>query len=190
MMPACEPALSHPKPCASVKQSLRILPFRRFYLALGGRKEAVVTVVRDELFSQNPTPIRAFESRAQQFSTSLGRRRSSYLPPSSNQVLTHPIQRATVRMRLLRLPTRLSATGSLASREPSPAEHQIGDREEARRVYTILNQSNRRHVPTDRLNRVQSQLVPSLEDESCPTPAGKALPAYLKTRFWMERNRR
>ena len=41
---------------------------------------------------------------------------------------------------------------------------------------TILNQPNRRRVSTDRPNRIDSQLISSLEGESGPTPAGKTPP--------------
>ena len=45
--------------------------------------------------------------------------------------------------------------------------------EEAHRVNTVLNQPNRHCVSTDRLHRIDSQLVSSLGGEFNPTPAGK-----------------
>ena len=61
---------------------------------------------------------------------------------------------------------------------------------EAPRVDTTLNQPNRRHVSTNRLNRVDRQLVSSLEGESDPTSTGKTLShSYSKTNFRRERAR-
>ena len=57
-------------------------------------------------------------------------------------------------------------------------------------MNTILNQSNRHRVFTNRLNREDIQLVAPLESESSPTPAGKALPhSFPKTKFRRERAR-
>ena len=67
----------------------RILLVRCFVLALVGRKQ---TVVRNQFFLRK-LPVRAFDSRAQRFSTPLARRRSSCPPPSPNLVRTHPIER-------------------------------------------------------------------------------------------------
>ena len=49
------------------------------------------TVVRHQFFPQN-LPVQACDSRAQGFSPPLARRRSSCPPPSSNLVLTYPIE--------------------------------------------------------------------------------------------------
>ena len=105
------PKNSRPKPCASLKNAPGILPVRRSLLALEGRKQVVV---RYHL-SLRKLMVRAFDSCAQGFSTPLVRRRSSCLPPSPNLVLTHSIERATVRLRVLLHPTRLSATAPPAS---------------------------------------------------------------------------
>ena len=71
-----------------------------------------------------------------------------------------------------------------------PEGHQIGARERRARGNTILSQTYRRRVSTDRLNREGSQLAASLEGEPGPTPAGKTLPlSYPETRFRRERAR-
>ena len=51
VMSAREPASSRPKPYASLKNTPRILPVRRFLLVLIERKQ---TMVRDQLFPQKP----------------------------------------------------------------------------------------------------------------------------------------
>ena len=123
--PTRKPASSRPKTCASLKNTPSILPDRRSLLALVGRKHIVVRIS----FPLRSLPVCAFDSRAQGFIIPLGRRRSSCPPPSSNLVLTHPIERATVRLRVLQRPTRLFATVSPASRVPPPPEgHQVGAR--------------------------------------------------------------
>ena len=77
----------------------------------------------------------------------------------------------------------------LACRHP-PEGHQIGARKRRAPGNTILSQSYRRSVSTDRLNREGSQLAASLEGEPGPTPAGKTLPlSYPETRFQRERAR-
>ena len=63
-------------------------------------------------------PVCTCDSRARGFSTPLTRRRSSYPLPSPKLMLTHQIERATVRSRVLRHSTKLSATTV-----PSPASH-------------------------------------------------------------------
>ena len=106
------------------------------------------------------------DSRAQGFSTPLGRRRSSFPPPSPNLVRTHP-----------KSATRLSAAVSLSlacHHLPKGTKLELG-----RGMHlgnTILNQPYRRRVSTDRLNREDSQSTASLEGEPGPTPAGKTLP--------------
>ena len=117
--PARESASSRPKPCASLNNALPILPVRRSLLALVGRKH----------FSLRNLLVRAFDSRAQRFSPPLARRRSNCPPPSPNLVLTHPVECATTRLRVLLRHTRLSATVPPASGGPPPPEgHQIGAR--------------------------------------------------------------
>ena len=59
---------------------------------LVGPRRKKQTVVRDS-FSLRNLPVRASDSCAQGFSTSLARRRSSCPPPSPNLVRTHPIER-------------------------------------------------------------------------------------------------
>ena len=121
-------------------------------------------------FTLRNLPVRAFITRAQMFSTTLARRRSSCPPSSPNQLLTHTIKHVTVSLRVLQRPTRLSATVPSASRVPPLAEgHQIGTREDAHRIDTTLTQPNHRRVSTDRPKRVDSQVVPSLAGESGPT---------------------
>ena len=58
-------------------------------------------------------------------------------------------------------------------------------------MNTILNQPYRRRVPTDRLNREDSEMTASLEGEPGSTPAGKTLPhSYPQNqRFRRERAR-
>ena len=135
MKPAREPASIGPKLCASLENAPGSLPVR------SGRKKTHRG--RRSAFPSDPfrfTPL--IIAIAQGFSTPLTRRRSSCPPPSPNFVLTHPTERATVRLRVLRArPTRLSATVSLASRVPPPPEgHQTGARK--RRTGWTLSSSN------------------------------------------------
>ena len=58
--PERKPASSRPEPCASLINAPRILPVRRSFLALVGRKQ---TVVRDQLFPQKPPGLRLWSSR-------------------------------------------------------------------------------------------------------------------------------
>ena len=74
----------------------------------------------------------------------------------------------------------------LTSRYP----HQIGAWERRTSGNTILSQSYRSCVSTDRPNREGSQLDASLEGEPGPTPAVNTLPhSYPETRFRRERAR-
>ena len=82
-------------------------------------------------FSLRNPPVRTFDFRSQGFSSPLTRRRSSYPPPSPNLVLTHPVEHATVRLRVLRL----SATMPPAHVQLPPEGHQIGARK--RRMWII-----------------------------------------------------
>ena len=89
MKPAREPASSRSKPSASLGNAPRILPVRRFLLALVGKN-----IPWSEIsLSLRNLPVRAFDSRAQGFSAPLAPRRSSCPPPSPNLVRTHPIER-------------------------------------------------------------------------------------------------
>ena len=85
------------KPCASLKNTPRILAVRRS-LSLIRKKHAAA---RDQLSPQK-LPVRAFDSRAQGFITTLARQRSSFPPLSPNLLLTHSIKRATVLLRVMR----------------------------------------------------------------------------------------
>ena len=84
------------------------------FLALVERKQ---TVVRVQFSPQNPPG-----SSTQGFNTLLARRRQSCFPPSPNMVFTHPGERATESMSVLRRRIRRPA-----SRVPPPPEgHQCG----------------------------------------------------------------
>ena len=121
--PAREPAFSRSKSCASLKNAPGILSVRRSLLALIGRNRPCSEI---SLPLRN-LPVRAFDSRAQGFSTLLARRRSSCPPLSPNLVITHPIEYVTLRLRMLLRPTRLSATVPPASGVPStPKGHRVG----------------------------------------------------------------
>ena len=173
--PACELASRHPKPCASLKKRRGNLA--RLPLLVGPRKKKKTVVTYYQLSPQN-LQVRSFDFRAQGFSTPLARWRSRYHLSSVNLVLTHPTIHATTRLRVLLLPTRLSATVSPASRVPPPPKgHQIGARK-------------RRCVSTGRLNRRGSQLAATIEDVSSPTPTGKTLlHSYPKIRLRREKVR-
>ena len=97
---ACEPASSRPKPCASLINVPCILPVHRSLLALAGRKQAVLA--GDQL-SLQPFP---------------GSSTIELPAPSPNLVSTHPIERATVRLRVRLRATRLRVP-------PPPEGHQI-----------------------------------------------------------------
>ena len=77
---AREPVFSRSNPRASLESVPRILPVRRFFLALVGTKQ---TAVRNKLFPQKSPGSRHW---------TLARRRSSCPPPSPNLVHTHPIE--------------------------------------------------------------------------------------------------
>ena len=69
-----------------------------------------------------------------------------------------------------------------------PEWHQIGARKGRTPGDTIISQSYRRRVLTDRLDCKGSQLAASLEGEPGPTRAGKTLPhSYPETRFRRDR---
>ena len=141
-------------------------------------------MARDSFLLRN-LPVRAFDSRAQGYNTPLARRRSSFLPPSPNLVLTRPIARATTPYQAFHdsSPPCLSRA-TISRREPNWSS------EERHLVKTILNQPNRRNVSTDRLNHEDNQLTSSLEDNFTPTPVGKTLPySYPKATFPRERAR-
>ena len=130
-------------------------------------------------FSLRNLPVRAFNSRAQGFSTLLARRGSSCPPPSSNLVYTYPIERYQA----------LRDSAACLSRAAIPPEGlQFGARKRRAPGTTIPCQPYRCRVSTERLNREGSQLAASLEGEPGPTLAGKTLPqSYPKTRFLRER---
>ena len=126
-------------------------------------------------FPSETSRFRAFDSRAQGFSTPLARRQSSCSPPLLNRVATHPI----VRYQAFRdrAPC-LSRVTTL----PKGTRLELG--REANLVNSILNQPYRRRVSTDQLNRKDSQLSGSLEGEPGPTPAGKTLPySYTPNKY-------
>ena len=102
MKPAREPTSNHPKPSVSLKNALRILPVRRSFLTLVGRNRPWSEIS----FSLRNLPVRGFDSYALGFNTPLAYRRSSYPPPSSNLVHTHP-DRALLRCTRLSTPHHL-----------------------------------------------------------------------------------
>ena len=97
MKPAREPASSRPKPCASLKNALRILPVRRFLLTLVGRKKTEVST------ALALTTWGASSWLASQFMPLILAHRGSalpwlvddrdVLPPSPNLVRTYPMER-------------------------------------------------------------------------------------------------
>ena len=162
MKPAREPASSRPKPCAPLKKPTNLA---RSPLLVGPRREKKTW--SDISFFLRNLPIRAFDSRAQGFSTRLARRRSSCPPPSTNLVRIHPVEEHH---------QTLCDSAPCLSRAAIPPElHQIGARKRRAPGNIILSQSYRRRVSTDRLNREGIQLAASLEGEPGPTPAGKTL---------------
>ena len=172
------------------EKSPQILSVRRSMLAfVVGRKQTVARHGADISFSLRNLPVRAFDSRAQGFSTPLARRRSRCPPPlpnlvrkPPNLVRKHPIER----YRALR-----DSAPSLSRATTPPEGHQIGARKRRAPGNTMLSQPYRRRVSTDRLNhREGSQLAASLGGESGPTPAGNTLPySYPETRLRRERSR-
>ena len=123
-------------------------------------------MVRYQLSAGN-LPVRAFDSRAQEFSTPLTRRRSSCPPLSPNLVRTHPIEPYQA----------LRDDDPCLSRASTPPEgYQNGAWKRRALANTILSQPNRRRISPDRLNREGSQMAVSLAGEPGPTPAGKTLP--------------
>ena len=123
-------------------------------------------MVRHQLSVGN-LPVHSFDSRAQEFSTLLARRRSSCPPPSPNLVRTHPIE-----------PYEALRDGDpCLSRATTPPEgHKIGAWTRCAPGNTIHSQPNRRRISADRLNLEGSQMAVSLEGKPGPTPAGKTLP--------------
>ena len=171
MKPACKPASCYLKPCALLNNVAGVLPVRRSLLALVRRKTT---------WSENSFPLRnlsvcAFDPRAQGVSTPLARRRSNFSPSSSNLGLIHPTVHSPYQA--------FRDSAPCLSRDITPRRAPYCNSKEAHLVNTILNQSNRRRISTDRLNRKESQLVASLEGESSPT-AGKIFKhSYAKARF-------
>ena len=121
---AREPASSRSKPSPSLKNWRRILA--RSPLLDGSRMKETYPGQRS-----------AFPSETYRFAPLILAHKGSALPwlvddrpalhPHRIWRLTHPIERATVRLRVMRRPIRLSATGPSGSRVPPPSEgHQIG----------------------------------------------------------------
>ena len=159
VMPACEPASSRPKPCASLEKPNESCPFAAPSWPSWEEKGPW----SDISFSLRNLPVRAFDSHAQGFSPPLARRQSSCPPPSPNLVRIHPIERYQA----------LRDSVPCFSRAATPPEgHQIGARKRCAPGNTILSQPYRRRVSTDRLNCEGSQLAASLEGDPGPTPAG------------------
>ena len=138
-------------------------------------------------------PVHAFDSRAQAFITPLARRRPSCPPPSPNLVLTRPIKRTMIRLRvcggtLLGFPRQGQLPLACRTSSRSAPNWRSGRGAPCR--YHPQPTKPPRRVSTDRLNRVDSQLVAHLKAESGPTPAGKTLPhSSPRTRFRRERER-
>ena len=176
MKPALEPASNCPKPCASPKNSPRILLVRRSLLAFVGRKQ---TVVRDQLFPQKPPGSRLrFSCTGAQHS-----------PDSSTIELLSALAESGV------YPSGRTLPGfprvPPASRVPLPPEgQQIG----ARKRRAPGKHHPQSTIQPPRLNRpAESRRQPVgciSRGEPGPTPAGKTLPySYPKTRFRRERAR-
>ena len=85
MKPAREPASSRPEPCATLKKPHESCPFAA---PCGPRRKKNDRGQRSA-FPSETSPVRAFDSRAQEFSPPLARQRSSCPPPSPNLVRTH-----------------------------------------------------------------------------------------------------
>ena len=85
MKPAREPESSSSRPCASLKKPHESC---QFAAPCGPRRKKNDRGQRSQLSLRN-LPARAFDSRAQGFSLTLARQRSSYPPPSPNLVRTH-----------------------------------------------------------------------------------------------------
>ena len=173
MKPAREPASSRPKPCASLKKPHESCPFAA---PCGSRRK-----------KNDHGQISAFPLETSRLAPLILAHRVSALPWLVND-------RAALRLRRIWCvptrwrTTRLSATVLPASRVPPPSRRAPNwNSEEATPGNTILIQSYRRRVSTDRPNREGSQLAASLEGEPGPTPAGKTLPhSYPETRFRRE----
>ena len=106
-------------------------------------------------------------------------------------MLTYPIDRAkgTIARTAASYQAFHDSATCLSSATPSRRALSGRSEEEHRGdTINILDQRNRRRVSTDRLNRVDTLLVLSLEGESGPIPAGKTIPhSYPKTRFRRKR---
>ena len=145
---------------------------------LVGRKQ---TTVRDQVLPPNP-PVRPFDSRAQGFSTS-DFCSSTIDPPSA--LAEFGAEHDMLCVCVVQRPTRISVAAPPASRVTPNWRS-----EEAPPMDTIFSQPKRRRVSTDRLNRLDNQLVASLQRESGPTPAGKTLPHSGHTHIAGDRFRR
>ena len=157
---------------------------------LSVRRSLLAFVGRENCFLRKALGSRLSFSCTKGVQHSPARRQSSRPPPSPNLMLTRPIERATVRLRVLLRHTMLPATVPPASRvPPSPEGHNIGARK--RRTWcksSSTNQTAAASQPTGWIVKIASWL--RLEAESSHTPAGKTLPhLYPKTRFRRERAR-
>ena len=120
--PEREPMPRRRKPCASLKTTQKPCPFTASCSPLYEDN----TSWSDQFSPQKPLrPSLSFYN----FSIPLAHRRLRRPLPSPNLVLTRLVKRETARLRVLRRPTRLSATVSPAPRlPPHPEGNQIGDR--------------------------------------------------------------
>ena len=116
VMPARQPSPRHPKSCASLNNPLEFCPFIAS-TSLSEEENMLWSPWSEISFLFRTSPWFApFDFRAQGLSTPVGHQRSSCPPLSPNPELTQPMERATVRMRLLGLPSRRFVAGPPASR--------------------------------------------------------------------------
>ena len=186
MKPAREPAAStRPKPEASLKDAQDFFPFVTHPCCLS--QEENRPCWSEIHFSLRNLPVRAFDSRAQAFSSpspgsSMIVRRAS-LRPRQICCLLHPIEHTIkyygTHLRVLQRPTRQAfrEIATCLTRTASSRRAPNWSSDEAHRVNAILTQPKRRHVSTHRLNRVDSQMVPSHEGVS-PAPNRQEKPSH------------
>ena len=134
---ARESVSSRPKPCASLENAPRILPVCRSLLALKN------LVIRDQFSPQKPSRPRLFFSR-----TTI-----QHSPGSSTMKLPSALAESGAY-----LPDR-ACYNTLARRPTSLSRAPNWRSVEAHRVDTTLNQPNRHHVSSNRLNRIDSLVV-------------------------------
>ena len=129
-------------------------------------------------FSLRNLPVRAFDSRAQGFSTPLARRRSSCRPPppdlglrTQEYMQQHACACCGAYQAYRDSAPCLSRATTTSRKAPNSSSE----------VNTMLNQPSCR-VSSNRLNCEDSLLVASLEGESSPTPARKTFrPSHTHT---------